>query len=459
MARTPFYGRGPAPQIARMDMNAATAPGRAYGQMFANLGKIAADSLDKFRKNKDRKEKEDQRFETLKDVPIDNFKMLGFDVQSEDEKVQLAKTIASDPEFTAVLDKFQNAALRKLQMENLQTGIDNQKKEVATRDEISKFMTTSKEETSPEMNKLLEQYTPEQIPGTPEFKAMEENEPMGARPSVIAKYMTDKPGFKAVNRVESPAEQQLPDSFKPMMRKVADDPNLSPEAKMRMFQGLSANAQAQTSAEAELQNKMAFEAFKADLKGRVKPDPTAGIIVNDAIERSFQEIETGFATGVMSYSGFIPGVPAQKLKALTQTIAGNIGFDKLQAMRDASPTGGALGQVSERELAFLQGVFGNLDTSQTAEELTRNLKLVQFVYNTMIFGVNGHDIPDPTGGKYTKQMLNINPNLMGPETDATSEEMAELERLKKLKAERENMSQYFDNPNVPNYGNINSNAK
>ena len=149
MARTPFYGRGPAPQIARMDMNAATAPGRAYGQMFANLGKIAADSLDKFRKNKDRKEKEDQRFETLKDVPIDNFKMLGFDVQSEDEKVQLAKTIASDPEFTAVLDKFQNAALRNLQMENIQAGMDNQKKEVATRDEISKFMTTSKEETSP----------------------------------------------------------------------------------------------------------------------------------------------------------------------------------------------------------------------------------------------------------------------------------------------------------------------
>ena len=67
--------------------------------------------------------------------------MLGFDVQSEDEKVQLAKKIASDPEFTAVLDKFQNAALRKLQMENLQTGIDNEKKEVATRDEISKFMT------------------------------------------------------------------------------------------------------------------------------------------------------------------------------------------------------------------------------------------------------------------------------------------------------------------------------
>ena len=45
MARQPFYGRGPGPAIARMDMNAATAPGRAYGQMYANLGKQVGDTF------------------------------------------------------------------------------------------------------------------------------------------------------------------------------------------------------------------------------------------------------------------------------------------------------------------------------------------------------------------------------------------------------------------------------
>ena len=44
-------------------------------------------------------------------------------------------------------------------------------------------------------------------------------------------------------------------------------------------------------------------------------------------------------------------------------------------MRDASPTGGALGQVSERELGFLQSVFGSLDQSQSAEELAYNIQL------------------------------------------------------------------------------------
>ena len=38
-------------------------------------------------------------------------------------------------------------------------------------------------------------------------------------------------------------------------------------------------------------------------------------------------------------------------------------------MRDASPTGGALGQVSERELGYLQSVLGSLEQSQTADEL------------------------------------------------------------------------------------------
>ena len=52
----------------------------------------------------------------------------------------------------------------------------------------------------------------------------------------------------------------------------------------------------------------------------------------------------------------VPGTEAQATAAKLDTIKANIGFDKLQKMRDASPTGGALGQVSERELGFLQSL-------------------------------------------------------------------------------------------------------
>ena len=57
MARQPFYGRGPGPAIARMDMNAATAPGRAYGQMYANLGKQVGGMIQQYGLNKEKRAK------------------------------------------------------------------------------------------------------------------------------------------------------------------------------------------------------------------------------------------------------------------------------------------------------------------------------------------------------------------------------------------------------------------
>ena len=63
MARQPFYGRGPGPAIARMDMNAATAPGRAYGQMYANLGKQAGDTIQQYQLNKQKRDESEAAFQ------------------------------------------------------------------------------------------------------------------------------------------------------------------------------------------------------------------------------------------------------------------------------------------------------------------------------------------------------------------------------------------------------------
>jgi hypothetical protein len=74
-------------------------------------------------------------------------------------------------------------------------------------------------------------------------------------------------------------------------------------------------------------------------------------------------------------------LPAGQMESLLSTVEANVGFDKLQAMREASPTGGALGSVTERELAFLQSVFGSLrqDTSEAnvRYNLTRLKKHMQ----------------------------------------------------------------------------------
>jgi hypothetical protein len=86
-----------------------------------------------------------------------------------------------------------------------------------------------------------------------------------------------------------------------------------------------------------------------------------------------------FTTGYGSFLANLPETDARALKNELDTIRANVGFDKLQAMRDASPTGGALGQVSEMENRLLQAVNGALDPMQS-EQLAANLQAIKELY-------------------------------------------------------------------------------
>jgi hypothetical protein len=95
-------------------------------------------------------------------------------------------------------------------------------------------------------------------------------------------------------------------------------------------------------------------------------------VVTDTIDEVLPNV--GILTaGFLSPTANIPGTPAADLKANIDTILANIGFEELQAMRDNSPTGGALGQVAVRELELLQATRANIANSQSPEQLRRNL--------------------------------------------------------------------------------------
>lgn len=114
---------------------------------------------------------------------------------------------------------------------------------------------------------------------------------------------------------------------------------------------------------------------------------TSANIVLDEIDIAKQIVQsnpsstTGIVGGVMSN---IDSTTAGALKNRLQTIKANIGFDKLQAMRDASPTGGALGQVSEFENRLLQSVYGSLAQSQKASDIMYNLQRLEGIYDRII---------------------------------------------------------------------------
>lgn len=100
---------------------------------------------------------------------------------------------------------------------------------------------------------------------------------------------------------------------------------------------------------------------------------------------------TGFFGQLLSKVG---GTDANNLRSQLQTIRSNVGFDKLQAMRAASPTGGALGNVSEKENEYLQSVLGNVEQSQSPEQLKRNLLRLREAYLDIVHGYGNR----PSGG-------------------------------------------------------------
>lgn len=89
--------------------------------------------------------------------------------------------------------------------------------------------------------------------------------------------------------------------------------------------------------------------------------------------------------GASTLSG-MPGTAAHDVARLLDGIKANIAFDKLQEMRASSPTGGALGSVSDKENALLQSVYGSLEQSQSPEQFKKNLQRLKTVYMDIIHG-------------------------------------------------------------------------
>ncbi len=96
--------------------------------------------------------------------------------------------------------------------------------------------------------------------------------------------------------------------------------------------------------------------------------------VMDAIERAMpliNNLTAGYGGKPLSA---IPGLEGQNVRSLVLEIKSNLGFNELQKI---SETGGTLGQVTEKELEFLQSTNGNLNIEQTPEFILETLTQLQ----------------------------------------------------------------------------------
>lgn len=136
---------------------------------------------------------------------------------------------------------------------------------------------------------------------------------------------------------------------------------------------------------------------------------TAGRLVED-IDRAQNIIDTSIlpTTGLIGGQALskIGGTAAHDLSATLESIGANISFDKLQQMRSQSPTGGALGNVSDKDINLLKSTLGSIRQSQTAGDLKFNLDRLRKQYDEVIHGPGGGGPSSPQQTPSQRKTIN-----------------------------------------------------
>lgn len=130
---------------------------------------------------------------------------------------------------------------------------------------------------------------------------------------------------------------------------------------------------------------------EAERKRQAQADQTAlyGDVVFGALDdiesiRKNSRLPTTGAFG--SLLAGLRGTPQHDIAQALDTVRANISFDRLNQMRAASPTGGALGSVTERELSLLQNSVAALEQSQSDEQFQKNLRRTRAIYERVVHG-------------------------------------------------------------------------
>ena len=100
----------------------------------------------------------------------------------------------------------------------------------------------------------------------------------------------------------------------------------------------------------------------------------------EQMEALTDEVLGGYVGGVTGIRGQLPDIPGGKAantRANLETLKVKVGFATLQAMREASKTGGALGQISEREGEWLQNALVSLQSAQSEEQVRAHLQQIK----------------------------------------------------------------------------------
>ena len=210
--------------------------------------------------------------------------------------------------------------------------------------------------------------------------------------------------------------------------------------------------------------------FEEENKPLPPADPVYKEAAINAIDSAIEKSKGFFATGItgQALQGFA-GTDARDLAQAISTVEAAVGFDRLQEMRDSSKTGGALGAINTKELELLSNSLGSLDPLQKPETLRKNLESIKEKYVKILKSVEAekyafeNDITFKTPKEAMDFVDNFNAsspqqsaNTIDPFAPASQAILDESKRKREMIRARQLENQYFDNPNVPNLGEMNS---
>lgn len=139
--------------------------------------------------------------------------------------------------------------------------------------------------------------------------------------------------------------------------------------------------------------------------------------------RSARAIAMQGGTGMGSLLSALPTTNARSLEAAIAPIKGNLSFDRLQEMRSDpdNKTGGAVGSVTENELALLGSTVASLDTGVSLDQFLASLDRIERHFVASQMGLSGIDpyseqgmevfqqygvkLPEQKGGELTQAGL------------------------------------------------------
>lgn len=221
--------------------------------------------------------------------------------------------------------------------------------------------------------------------------------------SIVRKYGKPDDIFKTLERRSTAEANRIAKAE--LEREKAEQRELEKQRDRDFKQQLVAMTAAAKSSMIGVQRELAEQRL-ADLKSKQtdkeeKKEAAKQFAINHANKvvedvTAAKSLVSGTTSGLVGKgSSFVPGTDAYNLNQRLLTIKANLGFDRLQQMRDASPTGGALGQVAVQELQALQATVGSLELGQTKQELQKNLDKIELHYNNWLSTVGGTPTKPP----------------------------------------------------------------